>query len=67
MELRSLLGLCDAFRCFVPNFASAAAPLNEKQQKGQQQTFNGLSYEKVTAPETIKETLIEPLAMELPG
>lgn len=65
-DLRAFLGLCNVFQRFVPNFAHVAAPLNEKPRKGQQQTFDGLSYEEETASETLKAKLIEYQVLALP-
>ena len=32
-ELRSILGFCNYYRCYVPNFSSIAAPMNELLKK----------------------------------
>lgn len=57
-ELRAFPGLCNAFFCFVPNFAQIAAPLNQKLRKYQSWIWVELSYEELKALEPLKEILI---------
>lgn len=65
-EFRLFLGLCNIFRQFVPNFARVGAFLNKKLPKGQAQTFDELSDEKVPALEMLKAKLVEPRVLTLP-
>lgn len=51
---------------FVTNIFCVAAPFNKKLQKGQPKSFDGLSDKEITALETLKWKLIEPLVLAPP-
>lgn len=58
--IRSVLGLCNIFRRFVPNLYCVAARLNKQVRKSQRQTFDGLADEETTALKKLKPKLVEP-------
>lgn len=63
-ESRSFIGLCNAFRRFIPKFARIADPLKEKIRTNQPQTIGDLIDEK-NALTTIRERLISPPILAL--
>ena len=65
-ELRSFLGLCNVYRRFVPNFARAAAPLNDLLKKGQAFELPPLDEKQRKAFDSLKQALIEPTILRLP-
>ena len=65
-ELRSFLGLCNVYRRFVPNFARAAAPLNDLLKKGQAFELPPLDEKQRKAFDSLKQALIEPPILRLP-
>lgn len=65
-QLQSFLRLCNVFRRFVPNFKYVANLLDEKIRKGQLQTFDRLSDEKVSSFETLEAEFEESPVLALP-
>ena len=65
-ELRSFLGLCNAYRRFVPNFARTAAPLNALHKKGCPGDLQKFNDEQSKAFELLKQALISPPVLRLP-
>lgn len=66
-EFRSFLGLCDAFRQFIPNFARIAAPLNAKRRRDQPKRFGPLNDEKLKPMNLLKDALISLHILNLPN
>lgn len=64
-ELRSFLG-CGMSSRGLNHFACVPPPLNTNLQRGQQQTFEGISEEKITTLETLKPKLTEAPVLALP-
>lgn len=62
---RTILGLCNAFRRFVPRFTSVTAPLDQRLKKDQPTFFALLDRGKFYAMETLKHKLIFPPILAL--
>jgi hypothetical protein len=65
-ERRSFLGLCNVYRRFVRGFAKIAAPLNLLPRKREPPQLGPLSSEQVTAFDTLRDALLNPLILALP-
>lgn len=63
-EIQSFLGLRNVFCRYVPNFACFSTPLNKKIRKGELQTFDGLTDDKITALETLKAESVKPPGLD---
>lgn len=66
MALQSFHGLCNVFRCSEPSFAHGATPLNKRWHKGQLQTFDESTNEKVTALYMVKVRFLKRHVLALP-
>lgn len=66
MELRWNQGLCNLFRRFVLNSNCAGAQLNDKLDRSQPQTFEGISEGENIALERLKAKLVKTLVFALP-
>lgn len=62
-KLYSLLGLCNVFRRFVPDFSRIAASLTKRLMKNQPTNLGELVTEESDALATLKEKLISPLIL----
>jgi RNase H-like domain found in reverse transcriptase len=65
-ELRSLLGLCNVYRRFVPGFAKIASPLNALLRKGESPQLGPFDKNQLEACRTLKEKIISPPILLLP-
>lgn len=54
-EIWSFLGLCNIFRCFVPNFSRIASQISRRHRKTQTKEFLPLTKEETVALEKIKK------------
>lgn len=65
-ELRSFLGVCNAYRRFVPGFARIVSPLIEMLKKCPHSEFDDLTDEQFKVYQSVKEHLLNPPILALP-
>jgi Reverse transcriptase (RNA-dependent DNA polymerase) len=65
-ELRTILGLCNVYRSFVPRFAALDAPLNIYLTKGNPPVLGKLSEAARQAFEALRQKFLSPPVLALP-
>ena len=65
-QVRSFLGACNVYRCFVEGFAKIGHPLTDMTQKDANPDYDNPTAAQIQACEDFKSRMITPPIVELP-